>query len=89
MDMAGDLIGTIGAILVFVYIIAFCCLGDSSSSSGSAARKRTPNKQPKKNTHYNRNTYSECPSCGAPHYDGYCDECGYPDINQGWLGENY
>ena len=31
--------------------------------------------------------YCECPSCGAPYYDGYCEECGYPDVNQGWLGE--
>ena len=38
---------------------------------------------------YGENNYRECPACGSPYYDGYCEECGYPDINQGWLGENY
>ena len=32
---------------------------------------------------------SECPSCGAEIDDEYCDECGWPDVNQGWVGENY
>ena len=31
----------------------------------------------------------ECPSCGAVMYGDYCEECGWPDVNQGWLGENY
>ena len=34
-------------------------------------------------------SHSECPSCGASGYDGYCEECGYPDVNLGWIGENY
>ena len=31
----------------------------------------------------------ECPSCGATIYGECCEECGWPDVNQGWLGENY
>ncbi len=31
---------------------------------------------------------SNCPGCGAELDDGYCDECGWPDVNQGWFGEN-
>ena len=33
--------------------------------------------------------YMECPSCGALIDGCYCEECGWPDVNQGWLGENY
>lgn len=33
--------------------------------------------------------FDECPSCGALMISGVCDECGWPDVNQGWLGENY
>lgn len=33
--------------------------------------------------------YDECPSCGAIMIGCVCDECGWPDVNQGWLGENY
>lgn len=32
---------------------------------------------------------SFCPCCGAELYDEYCEECGWPDVNQGWLGEEY
>ena len=31
----------------------------------------------------------ECPECGGDMYDDCCDECGYPDVNQGWVGEHY
>lgn len=33
--------------------------------------------------------HDECPECGALMDDDYCEECGWPDVNQGWLGENY
>ena len=33
--------------------------------------------------------YGECPSCGAEIDGEYCGECGWPDVNQGWLGEQY
>lgn len=33
---------------------------------------------------------SSCPSCGGDlEDDEYCEECGWPDVNQGWVGENY
>ncbi len=69
-------------ILFFIIVVAFCC-GDDKGSSASSTKKSTY--QPKS---YSRSDYSECPQCGAPYYHGYCEECGYPDINQGWLGEN-
>ena len=70
-------------IVMFIIIVAVCCSGDGNS---------TPKRKPE--TSYNCTddydySYCECPSCGAPYYDGYCEECGYPDINQGWIGENY
>ena len=71
-------------IFFFIIVSACCCGNDDSSSSKTQTRKSTNNRK----TAY-RPSYSECPSCGAPYFDGYCDECGYPDINQGWLGENY
>ena len=31
-----------------------------------------------------------CPECGEPIDDeDYCEECGWGDVNQGWVGENY
>ncbi len=34
----------------------------------------------------------ECPNCGAEN-DDFCEECEYcgmsPDVNYGWVGENY
>lgn len=30
-----------------------------------------------------------CPICGALMDDDYCEECGDPDVNQGWVGEHY
>lgn len=87
--MATEIIGTIAAMIFVIIIIASCC---GSDSSGSSAPKRKTTTQ-KRSTYTPPSTrhdhYSECPSCGAPYYDGYCEECGYPDINQGWLGENY
>ena len=78
--------GAIVIAILFVIIVCALCSGDESPS----------NNAPKRNTGYqSRGTgssycsYDECPSCGAPGYDGYCEECGYPDINQGWIGENY
>ena len=35
------------------------------------------------------NFICECPSCGAVMDGEYCGECGWPDVNQGWLGEQY
>ena len=33
----------------------------------------------------------ECPSCGAilEDWEDSCDECGWPDVNMGWVGEEY
>ena len=36
-----------------------------------------------------REEYCECPNCGALFDGDVCDECGWPDVNQGWLGEEY
>lgn len=82
------MIDTIVALIFFIIIIVACC-GSDGGSSTSSAPKRNVNTQPRRNTYYDEDRYSECPSCGAPYYDGYCEECGYPDINQGWIGENY
>ena len=44
----------------------------------------------KKERHsHNHRSVSFCPECGAELDDDYCDECGWPDVNQGWLGEEY
>ena len=77
-----DIFTLVCMILFFIIVVAFCC-GDDKGSSASSTKKSTY--QPKS---YSRSGYSECPQCGAPYYHGYCEECGYPDINQGWLGEN-
>lgn len=88
INKVSNMVGTIAVLILFIIVVAACC----SSSDGSSNR----NNPPKRNTSTARNNnrlssfpYSECPSCGAPYYDGYCEECGYPDINQGWLGEEY
>ena len=84
------MIGTIIGGIIFIIIIAACCASGSSSSTGSnTAPRRNVNTQPRRTAYYDPDPYCECPSCGAPYYDGYCEECGYPDINQGWLGEEY
>ena len=76
-------------VILFLIIIAACCSSDNSSTNSNTAPKRNTYNTTRRNTGYYPSSYSECPSCGAPYYDGYCEECGYPDINQGWLGENY
>ena len=82
------MIDSIAGMIFFIIIAIFCCAAiDSPSESSNTTQKR--NEPPKRNVSYSRPSYSECPSCGAPYYDGYCDECGYPDVNQGWLGEEY
>ncbi|WP_405306785.1 hypothetical protein [Methanobrevibacter sp.] len=85
------MIGTITIVILFILIVSVCCCSDSSSTSNSStAPKRTVNTNYRSNNNYHSYpSYCECPSCGAPYYDGYCEECGYPDINQGWLGEEY
>ena len=84
------MIGTITIVILFVLIVSVLCCGDSNSSNNSTTSpKRTSNANYQRNNSYNHYSYCECPSCGAPYYDGYCEECGYPDINQGWLGEEY
>ena len=89
---SGDAVGWIYLIFFFIIVVSCCCLGDSNNSSNASTRTSTTKKR-STNTPNQRNSYrisySECPSCGAPYYDGYCEECGYPDVNQGWLGENY
>ena len=83
------MIGTIAVAILFILVVGACCSSDSQSSN-TTTRNSSPKRSspPPRNTYYNP-AYCECPSCGAPYYDGYCDECGYPDVNQGWLGEEY
>lgn len=83
---ASDIFTLLFMIVCFILIVSFCC-GSDNSSSGSPKTKSSKTVQTR-NTYYG-NSNRECPTCGAPHYDGYCEECGYPDINQGWLGENF
>lgn len=78
--------------IIFIIIVGVCCCSDNDSSSNTTTKNTTTTQKRNQNTYNNAYiAYSsrECPSCGAPGYDGYCEECGYPDINQGWLGENY
>lgn len=82
-----DIISYIMLIVIFIAIVSFCCGSDTSSSGTTSAKRNTSSPKRQTNTHYN-NSYRECPACGAPYYNGLCEECGYPDINQGWLGEN-
>lgn len=82
-----DLIGMILGMVFVVIVVAACCSADSGPSNKTSPKRNTTTT--KRNVYYDDDSYSECPSCGAPYYDGYCEECGYPDINQGWLGENY
>jgi len=82
------MIGTIIAIAFFAIVIIACC-ASGGDSTGSTSQKRNAPAKPRTNRHYNSDDYCECPSCGSPYYDGYCEECGYPDVNQGWLGEEY
>lgn len=83
------MIETIFAIILFIIVVAACCASDGSSSGSGTVKKSNTYTPPRKTTHYHDYSYCECPSCGAPYYDGFCEECGYPDVNQGWLGEQY
>ncbi|MEE0939159.1 hypothetical protein [Methanobrevibacter sp.] len=78
------MVGYLFLAIFFIIVVSACCSSDSSTSGNTAK-----NTYHSRNNSYSRSSYSECPSCGAPGYDGYCEECGYPDINQGWIGENY
>ena len=82
--MVKVMVGYLFLAIFFIIVVSACCSSDSSTSGNT-----TRNTYKSGNTSYRRNSYSECPSCGALGYDGYCEECGYPDINQGWIGENY
>ena len=84
------MIGTIVAIVFILIVVAACCSSDSGSTNtnSNTYQSRTVNTR-RTTRNYPPITYSECPCCGAPGYDGYCEYCGYPDINQGWIGENY
>lgn len=88
------MIGWIGLIFFIIIVVSCCFFSDNNSSSNNTTKSSTSTLR-RTSTSTQRNNYSgycsyfECPSCGAPYYDGYCDECGYPDTNQGWLGENY
>jgi hypothetical protein len=86
------MVGWILAIFIFILAVSCCCASDGDSSSNNTAKRNTTTRRTSNNNtndYYYHYSYSECPSCGAPYYDGYCEECGYPDINQGWIGENY
>lgn len=81
------MIETIAMLIFFIIVIAACCSADSGSTNTKSQPKRSP--PVRRNVTYHHDDYCECPSCGSPYYDGYCEECGYPDVNQGWLGEEY
>lgn len=83
------MIESIIAIIFIVFIISACCSSVDNTSTNNKTVKRTSSPPPRKTTYYEDYSFCECPSCGAPYYDGYCEECGYPDVNQGWLGEEY
>ena len=83
------MIETIIGFIFFGIIIIACCANDGNSSNSNTHPERNTYTPVKRKTRYSHDTYCECPSCGASYYDGYCEECGYPDINQGWLGEEY
>lgn len=87
------MVGWIPLIFFFVVVVSACCLS-GSDNSGSASTKGNSrsgktNAYNRRNDYYDQSSYSECPSCGDSYFDGYCEECGYPDVNQGWVGENY
>ena len=82
------MIGTLVGLILFIIIVAACCASDSGSSNTKTAPKRNAPVVRRTSNHHD-DDYCECPSCGAPYYDGYCEECGYPDVNQGWLGEEF
>ncbi len=82
------MIETVVALVVFIILIVACCGSDGGSSKNNVSPKRKSSPV-RRTVNYDYDDYCECPSCGAPYYDGYCEECGYPDVNQGWLGEEY
>ena len=84
--MAGAIFVTILAVLV---IWTICCSsGDSTNNNNNTVQKRNVSTA-RETRYYEPGDYCECPSCGAPFFVGYCEECGYPDVNQGWLGDEY
>ncbi|MBQ8016787.1 MAG: hypothetical protein IJ258_01645 [Methanobrevibacter sp.] len=91
MYSSGSGILGFAAIFFFVIIIACCCTGDGKTSSNTKAKTSTTAKRTNnvRNTSYRDDSYCECPSCGSADYDEYCEECGYSDVNQGWVGENF
>lgn len=84
-----DPLSWIYLIFFVIVVVSCCCAGEGGSSGSKTSTRKNTNNKPKRNNYYGHCSYGECPSCGAPYFDGYCEECGYPDINQGWLGENY
>ena len=81
-NAASDAFTIIFMIFCFIVIVSCCCADD-----GKPSKNRT-NTVKRNTSTYSPSSGRECPACGAPHYHGYCEECGYQDINQGWLGEN-
>ena len=82
------MIETVVAAAFFAVVIIACCATGGDSKSGTS-KKSNANTRPRTTASHYSEDYCECPSCGAPYYDGYCEECGYPDVNQGWLGEEF
>lgn len=84
------MVGWVVIIILFILVVSACCSSDNNSSSNTTTNRNARSEKISTNRYsYSSYSYSECPSCGAPYFDGYCEECGYPDINQGWIGENY
>ena len=81
------MIETLIGLILFAVVAIACCAGSGDSPKSTGKKRNTPVRR--NNVVYDDYDYCECPSCGAPYYDGYCEECRYPDVNQGWLGEEY
>ena len=73
------------AIILFVIVVLALCT--PNDNSGNPPKRNVSSSR--KVNNYHESSYDYCPSCGAGEFDGYCEECGYPDVNLAWVGEEY